>query len=98
VKCGRRNQVLFSLSRLEHATFTTREIEKILKDHFIEFISGIPFRVSAELSGLCKRDNPIIKKVPNSNEYSFTDPRYIMALRTLLTNSAGSVQVIKFRF
>lgn len=87
---GRRNQVLYALSKIQGREFQVKDVEKNLKNYFIGFASKIPFRVSDELRWLAKQEFPILKKIPGSKAYCFTDPRYIMVLRVLLYKADDS--------
>ena len=85
-KTGRRNQVLYALSKVDTRTFTASQIEDILRAEFPDSTKDITLGVGQIMgAGLSGDENPIIKRTSNkSTAYEFVDPRYLMGLRVAL--------------
>lgn len=83
-KVGRRNQVLYTLGRINKRVFHVNEIEGILRDEFPTSTSDVTLAVGQILSELTNGENPIIKRSSKGPTYEFKDARYAMALRVLL--------------
>lgn len=81
---GRRNQVLYSLSRIQSEDFKVVEIEEIVTDIFFENAAYVTLNVNQIMADLSKRETPIIRRTPKGNAYRFCSPKYRMMLRLML--------------
>lgn len=87
-KVGRRNQVLYTLGRINKRVFHANEIESILREEFPTSTVDVTLAVGQILSELTGGENPIIKRSAKGPSYEFRDARYAMALRVLLNKDA----------
>jgi hypothetical protein len=94
-KIGRRNQVLYTLSRYETARFSVSQIETELRKEFPSSTTGKNLGVGTILRELASADDHIIKEAPKISEYEFADPKHRMALRVMLTKDVNTGQVNK---
>lgn len=83
----RRNQVLFSLSKMTKSAFDYVEIQNMVKTEFPSTTKN-NMNIAQVLSELANRGNPIIKKSSTKGQsYEFTQPSYLMALRAMLSKN-----------
>lgn len=92
-KNGRRNQVLYALSKVNSRTFNVSEIEEIVRIQFPnstrDVTLGISQIIASDLSG---GNHPITKQTsPKSTTYAFVDPRYLMCLRAALKKEGEKI-------
>lgn len=86
-KVGRRNQVLYSISRINLKEFSAQFAEENLRYYFLDSTRGKAIDVNNILSRLCEGSNPILKKVPYNKCYRFRRPSIKMCLRSILIKS-----------
>lgn len=87
-EAGRRNQVLYALSGIQNRLFNYSDVENIIRREFPISTGGKQLNVSQLLSELSKRENPIIKQPQKSSDYEFTQARYLMCIRAMLSKTA----------
>lgn len=85
---GRRNQTLFCLSLVKEDQFKYSDIEALLRQEFPTSTSEIQLNASQILSGLAKTPNPLIKRTPKGDAFTFFSPIYRMVLRTMLVKTS----------
>ncbi|MFV1873178.1 MAG: AAA family ATPase [Oleiphilus sp.] len=95
---GRRNQVIFALSRISTHQIDTQKIGVVISQDFPNSKPDSNSGIGQVLSHLCKGEKPILKKLSNSNFYVFTDPRYLMCIRLMLFIEPVSEKVKKRAF
>jgi AAA domain len=83
----RRNQVLYSLSKIEKRSFDYVEVQNTVRSEFPASTKG-SMNIAQVLSELAGKENPIIKKLAKGQAYEFTQPWYLMALRAMLRKTA----------
>ncbi len=87
-KAGRRNQTLFALSLCDGEEFRAPEIEGLVRAEFPTSTDETALNVPQMMSQLSSGERPIIRRSPKGDAFAFADPRYRMALRTMLTKTA----------
>ena len=92
---GRRNQVIYALGKLAVHQIETNKVGDIVvsefSKNFLESYSGI----GIVLANLSKGENPILKKITNSNSYVMTDPRHLMCIRVMLYKDPETEKISK---
>jgi AAA domain-containing protein len=83
-KAGRRNQVLYALGRMPSRTFISARVEDVLRSHFPRSTDGIALAIGQIMAELEKAEGGIIRRTPKGDAFYFSDPRYAMAIRTML--------------
>lgn len=84
-KAGRRNQVLYVLSKLKRKTFHVNDIESELRNEFAASTKPEQaLAVDQILSEMSKGQNAILKRTMSEASYEFRDAKFAMALRTSL--------------
>lgn len=83
-RTGRRNQVLYALGRIQGAHFDAQEAEEKVRMEFPESTKDTKLAVGHMLSELCVGTAPLLRRIPKSPNYRFSDPRYLMCLRIML--------------
>lgn len=86
-KAGRRNQTLFCLSLLDKEQFKATDVEEIHRREFPQSTMGINLNASQTLASLTSGENPIIKKTPKGDAFTFSYPLYRLALRAMLAKT-----------
>lgn len=86
-KFGRRNQVLFSLGQIKTEQFKIVDLEDKIRTSFPNSSKDVTLNVSGLLSDLAKRKDAIVKKSLNGDSYTFTDPKFKMCLRAMLSKN-----------
>ena len=84
-KAGRRNQVLWVLSKVKKRTFHVSDVESALRKEFAS--STTPdqsLAVDQILSEMSKGNQAILKRTASEANYEFRDARFAMALKTSL--------------
>lgn len=94
-KTGRKDQVLYALGKIGVTSFTSKDIENWIRNNFIDSTKGVTLPISKVLSDFTKGDRAILQRTRNSSVYTFTDSRYIMALRVMLNKREGDERVVK---
>lgn len=94
-RAGRRNQTLFSLTKITKSSFTVGEVEEILRLEFPNSTKGVTLAIGQILSELSTKENTIIKRTAKGNSFQFTDPRYLMCMRLMLKKNQGTEKIIK---
>jgi ABC-type dipeptide/oligopeptide/nickel transport system ATPase component len=89
----RRNQVLYSLSKMTKRSFDYIEVQNMVKTEFPASTKG-NMNIAQVLSELAavkpNNNNPIIKKSSTKGQsYEFTQPYYLMSLRAMLKKTAS---------
>lgn len=94
-KVGRKDQVLYCMSRADRDEFKTSEIENILKKEFE--VGSVSLNISQILSGFANLDNPILKRTPKDDAWRFVSPKFKIAIRVgLHKNEEGKVEKANF--
>ncbi|WP_313231226.1 AAA family ATPase [Stenotrophomonas acidaminiphila] len=83
-KAGRRNQTLFCISLIDKEQFKSSDVEEVHRREFPNSTQGIALNTSQTLASLTAGDNPIIKRTPKGDAFTFTYPLYRLALRAML--------------
>ncbi|WP_158521090.1 ATP-binding protein [Fuerstiella marisgermanici] len=86
-KAGRRNQTLFSLGCTDREQVKASDIEDVIRRQFPNSTRDTTLNVTQILAQLAKGGQPVLKRTPKGDAYTFADPRYRMALRAMLTKS-----------
>ncbi len=95
---GRKNQVLYTLGKITTHCFSSKMLSEKLRKEFPESTIGITLNINKILSDLAVRTPSIIKKSSNGSNFEFTDPRYLMVLRTILKkHRGGTVHKLAFK-
>jgi hypothetical protein len=94
-KVGRRNQTLFSLGSFDREEFRWSDIEAELRKNFPVSTHRKTLNISQILSGLASGHNPIIRRSPKGDTYTFSDPKYRMCLRLMLEMQESNETVQK---
>jgi nucleoside-triphosphatase THEP1 len=85
---GRRNQVLYALGLIQYSTFTTIDVENLVRKEFIKSTEGVNLNIGQALKSISDYDSAPIKKTPKGNAWLFTDPLFIMCLRAMLIKTS----------
>lgn len=83
-KAGRRNQTIYALGISKSEEFRYSDVEEIVRQEFPTTTSNVQLNIAGILSELSAGDNPPIKRVPKGDAYRFVNPKYRMAIRTML--------------
>jgi len=94
-KAGRRNQVLFSLSKMRNSEFDLNEIEAIVRKEFPISTTNTALAVGQMLADLASGDAPLLRRASEAANYRFADPRYLMCIRVMLRKSPEGERVVK---
>jgi len=95
-KAGRRNQVLYVLSKLKQKTFHVNDIETQLRNEFAASTKPEQnLAVDQILSEMSKGQNAILKRTMREASYEFRDAKFAMALKTSLIKDAVKEKIIK---
>jgi hypothetical protein len=94
-KAGRRNQVLYSLGRINKRVFHVAEVEEVLRQHFSQSAAGKTLAVGQILGELTSGEQAIIKRSTKGSTFEFKDARFAMAVRVLLQKDALKEKVTK---
>ena len=95
-RVGRRNQVLFTLGRLNRKLFHVSEVETTLRHEFqASTANSTTLAVGQMLDGLTKGQTAIIKRVSKGPSFEFRDARFAMALRVLLSKDSVTEKVTR---
>lgn len=85
---GRRNQALYALGLIKSRTFTTFDLEDLIRKEFVKSTSDVNLNVGQTLKAISDYEVAPIKKNPKGNAWLFTDPLFLMCLRTMLTKTS----------
>ena len=94
-KIGRRNQALMALGQYRGEEFRYSDIEPIVRDLFPASTAGKGLDVASILGHLADEPNPIIKRTPKGDSYTFCDPTFRMCIRAMLRKSEHDDSVQK---
>lgn len=83
-KAGRRNQTLFALQYCEGEQFKVSEVETIVRREFPGSTKGTSLNIAQMLSLLAASGQPLVRRSPKGDAFTFADPRYRMVLRIML--------------
>jgi Cdc6-like AAA superfamily ATPase len=79
-KVGRKNQVIYSLGRVDKEDFKHSDIERIVRDEF-DVDENINLNLPQMLASFAKAENPLIRRTPKNNAYRFVSPKLKMVIR-----------------
>lgn len=94
-KAGRRNQTLYTLTRITKSSFSTGEVEELLRLEFPNSTKDVKLAVGQILSELATKENTVIKRTAKGNGFQFTDPRYLMCMRLMLKKDETTEKIAK---
>lgn len=83
-KAGRRNQTLYALGCSDREQVKASDVEDLIRREFPDSTRDTTLNVAQILAQLGKGDQPLLKRTPKGDAYTFGDPRYRMALRSML--------------
>ena len=92
-KVGRKNQVIYSLGKVDKEDFKHSDVEKIVRDEF-DVDEGINLNLPQMLASFSKAENPLIRRTPKNNAYRFVSPKLKMVIRAGLQLD-GDHRVVK---
>lgn len=95
---ARRNQVLYSIGKIEKHQFDSGTIDGLIRRLFPETVPQTNMGVGSILSELSSGENPILSRSEKGNEYSVRDPRYRMCIRMMLYQDPVTKKVNKRGF
>ena len=95
---GRRNQVIYSLSKINGHQITTNAISFILQEEFKNSKLSSNSGIGNILSKLSKGENPLLKKLSHNDAYIITDPLYLMCIRIMLRKDNKTERIYKRNF
>lgn len=87
-KAGRRNQALYALSLCDDEQFKAVEVEGLIRKEFPTSTKDTALNVAQTLSLLGATEQPLVRRSPKGDAFTFADPRYRMALRSMLRKTA----------
>lgn len=87
-KAGRRNQALYALSLCDEEQFKAAEVEGLVRKEFPISTKDTTLNVAQTLSLLATTEQPLVRRSPKGDAFTFADPRYRMALRSMLRKTA----------
>lgn len=94
---ARRNQVIYSIGKINAHQFDSSDIGKIIQKEFPSTIPETNMGIGSILTGLTT-SLPILKRNPKANTYQVLDPRYVMCIRVILQkDSDGKVLKLSFK-
>ena len=98
-KVGRKNQCLFALGKITTDEFKVADLESMIRQEFPNSTSGIGnLNTNPILGEFMKSDLPLVKRAPKGDSYMFTDPKYRMCIRSMLTKTESeSVAKVELR-
>lgn len=79
-KVGRKNQVIYSLGKVDREDFKHSDIERIVREEF-DVDEGINLNLPQMLASFAKAENPLIRRTPKNNAYRFVSPKLKMVIR-----------------
>jgi Archaeal ATPase. len=85
---GRRNQVLYTIAQIETSTFTVSDVEKIIKREFPNSTQDVNLNISGTLRSISQYEYSPIKRTPKGNSWLFSDPAYLLCLRSILVKNS----------
>jgi hypothetical protein len=92
-KVKRRNQVLYALSFLDEQ-FKSQDVEEIIRREFPDSVSENSLNIPQVITQISSGESPLIRRTPKGDAYMFVDPRFLMALRVMLSkDEKGTVSV-----
>lgn len=95
---ARRNQVIFSIGRINSHQIDSGKVTDRIREDFPETISETNMGIGSILADLATGETPLLKKNPKTNEYRVLDPRYIMCIRVMLRTDPITNAVVKLSF
>lgn len=94
-KAGRRNQTLYTLTKITKNSFSVNEVEELLRIEFPNSTAGVTLAVGQILSELATKENTVIKRTAKGNGFQFTDARYLMCMRLMLKKNTTTEKITK---
>jgi hypothetical protein len=94
-KLGRRNQIIYTMSRMFTTEFTIPEIEDKVRNFFPKCTSEKTINISGILSELVNSEHPIIKKSSHGRALRFLSPKIRIACRAILSKGEQENIIIK---
>lgn len=95
---GRRNQVIYAISKVTSHQFHSGNIEEIIHKEFPSTVPETNMGLGAILNELCRSEKPLIQKSGNTSSFMIKDPRYIMCIRIMLFKNKEKTRVQKISF
>lgn len=90
----RKNQVLYALGKINKEEFKSSDIEDLVINEFPS-TAQVTMNIGQVLSEIANSDNPLIKKTPKGDSYTFVDPKFCICIRMMLAKNAdGRVEKI----
>jgi hypothetical protein len=77
--------VLYALGTIGDPEFDSKMVEGRLRELFPNSTNGVTLGVSQILSELCEKERSLLKRISKTTSFGFADPKYLMALRLVLT-------------
>jgi len=93
-KMGRRNQVLYCIGKLNTYSFTTKEIEDMIKSRFTDTCDTSNLGVNSILKELSEKKDPIIRRVETQGRYEIVDSRYLLTIRMMMERDVSGKKVL----
>ena len=93
-RTGRRNQVLYALSKIDSPYFDPAKVESVLKREFPDSTEGVQLGVPQILSDLASEGRRLLRRSGRGATYRFEDPRYLMCSRLILRKTVDE-KVVK---
>jgi hypothetical protein len=81
---SRRNQVIYSIGKIQHHQFDSGAIAEKIRELFPETATKTGMGISTILSELADGDMPLLSKNDKTNHYRVLDPRYTMCIRVAM--------------
>jgi hypothetical protein len=83
-KIGRRNQILYALSKVEAEEFRSTDIEDIVRREFGESTIEKTLNIGGMMSEMATDDSPILRRTPKGDAFMFKDPKFRLCVRAML--------------
>lgn len=94
---GRRNQVIYTIGRLNKNPIYAYEVEAFIRNEFSDTIPETNMGVGTILSELCSGE-AILRKDAKAAMYNIVDPLYIVCIRMMLFKNRDTGKVERRRF
>ena len=94
---ARKNQVIYSIGKVNSHQFDSNAIEKIIKREFPSTIPETNMGIGHILTELSTTNTPLLKRNSKTNTYQVLDPRYVMCIRVMLIKDPEN-KVVKLAF
>ena len=94
---ARKNQVIYSIGKVNSHQFDSSVIEQIIKNEFPSTIPEANMGIGHILAELSTANTPLLKRNNKTNTYQVLDPRYVMCIRVILIKDSEN-KVVKRSF